>query len=227
MSKSKYNVINPDLVVAKYGADVFRMYEMFLGPIEASKPWDTNGIDGVSKFLKKYASLFYNDSDDVSISEDSANKDELKILHKTIKRVQEDIERFSFNTCISSFMIAVNELKKLNCNKRSILDPFNRLMASFAPFTCEEINSILGNTSSVHLLDFPDLDESFLKEDEILYPISINGKKRGEATFPSDAAKDDIEAMAKTHEVVIKWSEGKSIKRIIVVPGRMINVVVA
>ena len=226
MSKSKYNVINPDLVVAQYGADVFRMYEMFLGPIEASKPWDTNGIDGVSKFLRKYVSLFHDDQDQFTVSNEAPSREELKILHKTIKRIQDDIERFSFNTCISSFMIAVNELKKINCNNRDILESFNRLMAPFAPFTCEEVNSLLGQDTSVHQLEFPILNESFLVEDEILYPISINGKKRGEATFPSSALKEDIEAMAREHEVVIRWAEGKDIKRIIVVPGRMINIVV-
>ena len=227
MSKSKYNVINPDDVVGQYGADVFRMYEMFLGPIEASKPWDTNGIDGVAKFLRRFVSLFHDDEDNFHVSESAASKEAHKILHQTIKKVEDGIERFAFNTCISAFMIASNELKKLGCNQREILEPFNRLLAPFAPFVSEELHSLLGGQGSIHHTDFPVYDESKTIEDEVVYPVSINGKKRGDAAFPTAASKADIEAAVPDLEVVQKWSEGKTIRRIIVVPGRMINVVVS
>ena len=226
MSKSKYNVINPDLVVEEYGADVFRMYEMFLGPIEASKPWDIKGIDGVAKFLRKMIGLFIDEAGVSLLSDETPSKDEYKVLHKTIKKIEEDIERFSFNTCISAFMIAVNDLKKLNCNKRDILEPMLRLLAPFAPFTTEELFSQIGNTASIHLANFPKFDESYLVEDELVYPISINGKKRGEMSFAADADKSAIEESVKSSDIVVRWSEGKEVRRIIVVPGRMVNVVV-
>lgn len=226
MSKSKFNVINPDVVVDQYGADVFRMYEMFLGPIEASKPWDTNGIDGVSKFLKRFVGLFYDADGNFVVSEEEASKEELRILHKTIKKIEDDIKRFSFNTCVSAFMIAVNELRSLKCNKRQVLEPFVHLLAPFAPFAMEELNALLGNSKSIHHGVFPIFDPKYLVEDEVTYPLSINGKKRGEMTFPSDYAKDRIEADVRDNDIVQKWSEGKEIRKIIVVPGRMINVVV-
>lgn len=225
MSKSKFNVINPDVVVEEYGADVFRMYEMFLGPIEASKPWDTNGIDGVAKFLRRFIQLFFNE-EEVNISDAPASKEELKVLHTTIQKIEDDINRFSFNTCISAFMIATNELKKMNCNKKEILLPFTRLLAPFAPFVTEELNALMGETESIHLSNYPVFDKTHTVEDNVVYPISINGKKRGEATFPAQTSKTEIESAIPSHEVVTKWTEGKEIRRIIVVPGRMINIVV-
>ncbi|MEM6697356.1 MAG: leucine--tRNA ligase [Bacteroidota bacterium] len=225
MSKSKYNVVNPDLMVEQYGADVFRMYEMFLGPIEASKPWDTLGISGVSKFMRRFWDLFFT-NEQFAVSEDAPTKAELKVLHATIKKVSEDIERFSFNTCVSAFMEASNDLRKMKCNKRAVLEPLTILLAPFAPYATEELWHLLGNASSVHHATYPSYDESYLKEDEIEYPISINGKKRATAMFPSDASKEEIEKAALEVEAIQKWLEGKTVRKIIVVPKRMVNVVV-
>ena len=226
MSKSKYNVINPDDVIARYGADAFRMFEMFLGPIEQAKPWDTQGIDGVYKFIRRFWELFHDDDGTFRVSDDAPTKVEMKAVHTAIKKVSEDIERFSFNTCVSGFMVAGNELRKLNCTKRAALEPLVRLLAPFAPFLAEELWQRLGNDTSVHHADFPELDESYLKEDSIEYPISVNGKKRATAHFPADASKQDIEAAALELEDLQKWIEGKTVRRVIVVPGRMVNVVV-
>ena len=226
MSKRYFNVINPDDVVAKYGADCFRMYEMFLGPIEQSKPWDMNGIDGVSKFLRKLWSLFHNEAGELIVNSDAATKDEMKVLHSTIKKVSKDIENFSFNTCVSSCMVAVNELKKLSCHKKEILEPLTLLVAPFAPFITEELWQKLGNNSSVHQATYPIFDESKLVEDEVTYPICFNGKKRLEATFSSTASRDDIMKEVMNVEGIDKYLDGKAPKKIIVVPGRMINLVV-
>lgn len=225
MSKSKYNVINPDDVVERYGADCFRMYEMFLGPIEQSKPWDTKGIDGVSKFLRKFWNLFFGNGD-FNVSEEAASKAELKILHTAIKKITEDIERLSFNTCVAAFMVATNDLTKIKCNKRTILEEMVLLLAPFAVHLSEELWQRLGKEGSVHHASYPSFNEDFLKEDEIEYPISINGKKRATAVFAADASKSDIEAAAVEVENIKKWLEGKTVRKIIVVPGRMINIVV-
>ncbi len=225
MSKRYYNVVNPDDVVAEYGADTFRLYEMFLGPIEQSKPWDTKGIEGVSKFIRKFWGLFF-EGDNFSVSEEEPTKEEYKILHQTIKKVDGDIERFSFNTAISSFMICVNELKKLKCNKRKILEPLITLLAPFAPFTTEELWQLMGNNESVHLSDYPISDEQYLVEDSIEYPVCINGKKKTLKSFPADASKDDIEAEIRSSEELSKWTNDKNILKIIIVPKRMINIVV-
>jgi len=232
MSKRYFNVVNPDDVVEKYGSDCFRMYEMFLGPIEQGKPWDTKGIDGVSKFLRKFWSLFHKDNTEeniFSISEEAATKDEMKILHTAIKKVNDDIERFSFNTCVSGFMVATNDLKKIKCNKRAILTPLVQLLAPFAPHVTEELWNKLGHQAeviSVHKSTYPQADESYLKEDSITYPISINGKKRSEATFSADASKEEIEAAALALEAIQKYTEGKTVRKVIVVPRRMVNIVV-
>jgi leucyl-tRNA synthetase len=226
MSKSKYNVINPDDVVENYGADCFRMYEMFLGPVEQAKPWDTKGIDGVSKFLRKYWSLFFSQNNEFVLESETGTKEELKVLHSTVKKVKEDIERFSFNTCISAFMVAVNELRKLNCNKAEILLPLTRLMAPFAPHISEEIWSLAGQRGSIHLEDYPAFNEEYLVEDSINYPLSINGKKRGTLDLPAGLDKESIEKAVMQTDVVQKWTEGKEIVKVIVVPGRMVNVVV-
>ena len=225
MSKRYYNVVNPDDVVNDYGADCFRLYEMFLGPVEQSKPWDTQGIEGVSKFLKKFWGLFHND-DTFTLSSQSPDKKEMKILHQTIKKVTEDIEQFSFNTAISAMMICVNDLRKLSCNKEAILSPLVKLIAPFAPFMAEELWSKLGNDTSIHLSEYPEFDEKYLVEDEIEYPVCVNGKKRFMQTYPSDISKSDIESNVPKLNELQKWIEGKQIIKIIVVPGRMINVVV-
>ncbi len=227
MSKSKFNVINPDDVVERYGADTFRMYEMFLGPIEQSKPWDMQGIDGVYKFIRRFISLFYK-NDQFSVSEEKATGDELKILHKTIKKVNDDIGRFSFNTCISAFMVCTNELKKINCNKREILEPLNSLLAPFAPYTTEEIHDLLNKQSnSIHLGTYPVHNDKYLQEDAFDYPICFNGKKRGVHSFASNLSTKEIEEQVRSIEVFQKWTEGQTVRKVIVVPKRMVNVVVS
>ena len=229
MSKRYYNVVNPDDVVAEYGADCFRMYEMFLGPIQQAKPWDTKGIDGVYKFLKKFWSLFYNDQGIWQVNHAEPTEDELKILHQTIKKVSLDIEKFAFNTCVSTFMVCVNELRRLNCNKYEILEPLTRMIAPFAPHLAEELWQIMRNEKdsiSIHQAALPLYHEKYLIESEIIYPICINGKKRSEITLPVDMDRQVIIDLARENETVKKWTEGKPIKNIIVVSGKMINVVV-
>ena len=225
MSKSKFNVINPDDVVAQYGADCFRMYEMFLGPVEQAKPWDTKGIDGVSRFLRRFWSLFFNKHGVFAVSEEAPSREELKILHQAIKRVQDDIERFSFNTCVSGFMISVNELLQKNSNKRDILDPMVRLLAPFAPFVAEELWHLLGYQGSVHHAPYPELNEGFLVEDMVEYPVSVNGKRRASVGFPAEAGQEAIQAAVLEMETIQKWLEGKQVQRVVVVPKRMINIV--
>jgi leucyl-tRNA synthetase len=187
-----YNVQNPDELVEKYGADTLRLYEMFLGPLEQSKPWDTNGIEGVFRFIKKYWRLFHNEQGNFHWDDSAANENELKVLHKTIKKIQEDIERFSFNTAVSQFMICVNELSDLKCNKREILEPLNILLSSFAPHIAEEIWQLAGHEDSVTQASFPVFEEKYLKEDSFDYPVSFNGKMRFKAAFPLDKSQDEI-----------------------------------
>jgi leucyl-tRNA synthetase len=226
MSKSKYNAVNPDDVVEKYGADCFRMYEMFLGPIEQSKPWNTKGIEGVSKFLRKFWSLFFDANGNFAVAAAEPTKAELKILHTAIKKVTDDIERFSLNTCVSAFMVCVNELKAEKCNKRSILQDLTVLIAPFAPHLAEELWHQLGNSSSVVLAEYPMVSEAFLQTDTFTYPIAINGKTRLTMDLPADASKEALEKMALDNEKLQKYLDGKAIKKIIVVPKRMINLVV-
>ncbi len=226
MSKSLYNVQNPDDLIEEYGSDTFRLYEMFLGPIESHKPWDTQGIEGVYRFIKKFWRLFYTADGEWIVSDEKANDKELKILHQTIKKTKEDIERFSFNTAISQFMIAVNELTSLKSHKKEILEDFVKLMASFAPHLSEELWEKLGHDESVVYAKFPVHNEEYLKEDNVEYPVSFNGKMRFKLQLPTGAD----EAMAKEevmkHEVALKWLEGKTVVKFIFVPGRIINVVV-
>jgi leucyl-tRNA synthetase len=227
MSKSKFNVINPDEVVEKYGADCFRMYEMFLGPIDQAKPWDTQGIDGVSKFLRRFYALFFDEQGKFAVSEAEPDKEAYKVLHTAIKKVQEDMERFSFNTCVSAFMVATNDLRKLQCNNRKILEPLVQLLAPFAPFTCEDLWQRLGFEGSVHKSGkFPEFQPKYLVEEAVKYPIAVNGKTRTTAEFPADASKEDLEQAATQVEGIGKWLEGKTVRKIIVVPKRMINIVV-
>jgi leucyl-tRNA synthetase len=221
MSKSKWNVVNPDDIVEKYGADTLRMYEMFLGPLEQSKPWNTNGITGVYGFLKKLWRLFEN-----GISEEKATKDEQKILHETIKKIAWDIENFSFNTSISQFMICVNKLTELKCTKREVLEPLLICLSPYAPHICEELWQRLGHTESIEFAPFPQHNEAYLQDDSHNYPISINGKVRVNLEFPLDTPQDVIQAEVLKNEVVQKWLEGKEPKKIIVVPKRIVNIVV-
>ncbi|MCB9190900.1 MAG: leucine--tRNA ligase [Flavobacteriales bacterium] len=225
MSKSKYNVQNPDDVINRYGADTLRLYEMFLGPLEDAKPWNTNGIEGVSRFLKKFWNMFH-DGDSFSVSDEEPTKKELKALHATIKKVQEDIERLSFNTCVSQFMICVNELTDLKCNKRAILEPLTVVVSTYAPHICEEIWSKLGHTESITFAEYPAFNESYLVEDSISYPISFNGKTRLNLELPASMGKDEVEQVVLANEEVLQRLEGATPKKVIVVPKRIVNIVV-
>ncbi|MEA3316779.1 MAG: leucine--tRNA ligase [Bacteroidota bacterium] len=226
MSKSLYNVVNPDIMVEQYGADTLRMYEMFLGPLEMSKPWDTNGIDGVHKFLRKFWRLFHNNENEFVVSEDKATKEELKILHKTIKKIEEDIENFSFNTSVSAFMICINELTSLKCNKKEILEKLIILLSPFAPHITEELWSELGNNTSISYNEFPKFEKKYLVEDSITYPVSFNGKMRFKLELPADISKEKAEDIVLNHENAQKWLDGKSPKKVIFVPKKIINVVI-
>lgn len=225
MSKSKFNTVNPNDIVEKYGADTFRMYEMFLGPIEMSKPWDTKGIEGVYRFLKKFWRLYFDEMKGKIWAEEKANNEELKVLHKTIKKNEEDTERFSFNTAVSTFMIAVNELSDLKCHKKEILEPLLILLAPYAPHICEELWHQLGNETSITNASFPKWEEEFLAESSKDYPVSINGRHRTNIRISLDASQGDVEKIILANEVVKKWLDGKPHKKIIYVKGKMVNVV--
>jgi len=225
MSKAYYNVVNPDDIIDGYGADTLRMYEMFLGPLEQSKPWNTNGIDGVFKFLRKFWNLFHNEKGTFDVVGDEPTRAELKVLHKTLKKIEQDVENFSFNTSVSEFMICVNELTSLKTNKRAILEPLVIGLASFAPHVSEELWEKLGHSETVFNASFPHYKEEFLKEESFEYPISINGKVRTKMQFSLDMPKEDIEKIVVGSEIVQKWSEGKPPKKVIVVQGRIVNVV--
>lgn len=225
MSKSYGNVVNPDSVVEEMGADTLRLYEMFLGPLEASKPWSTSGIDGVFKFLRRFWNLFHDSNGNVKLSDEAPTKEELKVLHGTLKKVEQDVENFSFNTTVSAFMICANELSSLKCNKRAVLEPLTIALAPFAPHIAEELWSVLGKTETIFNAAFPKFDEQYLKESSFEYPISINGKVRAKMEFALDMPKEDIEKLVLASEAVQKWSEGKPPKKVIVVPGRIVNVV--
>ncbi len=224
MSKSKYNVVNPDDICNEYGADGLRLYEMFLGPLEQSKPWNTQGLSGVYGFLKKFWNLYFN-GDTFEVSDEEPTKAEFKILHTLIKKVLFDIENFSFNTSVSSFMIAVNELQKLKCNKRAILEPLAIIISPYAPHICEEVWNLLGNNASIEFEKFPTLDESYLIEDEIDYPVSFNGKMKFKIKLPADLTKDDVEKLMMQNEDVKKFLGDKSVKNFIFVPKKIINIV--
>ena len=218
MSKSMFNVVNPDDVIAQYGADTLRLYEMFLGPLEMSKPWDTNGIDGVHRFLRKFWNLYEN------ISDEAPTNDELRSLHKLIKKVTWDIENFSFNTSIPAFMIAANELGK--CNKRAILEVMSILIAPYAPHIAEETWHRCGHTTSVCDAEWPKCNEEYLVEDSINYPVQFNGKVRFTLSLPKDMSKDDVEKNVMENEQTAKYLAGNAPKKVIVVPGRIVNIVI-
>ncbi|MBT7242723.1 MAG: leucine--tRNA ligase, partial [Flavobacteriaceae bacterium] len=226
MSKSKYNVVNPDDICTQYGADTLRMYEMFLGPLEQAKPWSTAGITGVHSFLKKMWRLFHSGVDEsLFVTDKPASKDNLKTLHKTIKKVIEDIENFSFNTSVSTFMIAVNELSTQKCNSKEILAPLLVLLSPYAPHISEELWSKLGNKESISTASFPKFKENFLLEEVKKYPISFNGKMRFTLELPLDLSKDEIESVVMSHEKTIHYLEGRTPKKVIIVPGKIVNIV--
>ena len=237
MSKRYFNVVNPDDIVARYGADTYRMYEMFLGPVEMSKPWDTKGIEGVHRFLKKFWRLFADEEKGLIVTDESATNEELKTLHKTIKKIEEDTERFSFNTGVSAFMIATNELTDLKCHKRSILEPLVILLAPYAPHIAEElyqqlraskVSPVGGDLQGASVVDtlYPAFEEKYVKESSKTYPVAINGKTRTELTIALDATQQQVEEIVLANEVVKKWMEGKSPKKVIYVKNKMVNVVV-
>ena len=226
MSKSKYNVVSPDLIVEKYGADTLRMYEMFLGPLEQFKPWNTNGISGVNNFLRKLWRLFHDTEENFAVTDTEATKEELKTLHKTIKKVGEDIEAFSFNTSVSTFMVCVNELTAQQCNKRSILEPLVVLISAYAPHIAEELWEQLGHNDGITYQDFPTFDASHLVESSHMYPVSFNGKMRFKVEYGLDMDRAEIEKQILAHEKSIHYLEGKAPKKVIIVPKKIINIVV-
>ena len=226
MSKSKFNTVDPTELVAKYGADTFRMYEMFLGPVEQSKPWDTKGIEGVHRFLKKLWRLFFDEVKGKVWVDEKAAAAELKTLHKAIKKIEEDTERFSFNTAVSAFMVCVNELADLKCHKKEILEPLLILLAPYAPHICEELWQVLGNTETIINSHYPKFEAKFIAESSKEYPVSINGRVRSNITLALDITTEEAEKLVLENEVIQKWLEGKPLKKFIFVKGRMINLVV-
>jgi len=226
MSKSKFNTVNPDDLVEKFGADTFRMYEMFLGPVEASKPWDTKGIEGVHRFLKKLWRLFYDEMKGKVWKEEKATPEELKILHRTIKKAEEDTERFSFNTAVSTFMICVNELNDIKCHKKEVLEQVLVLLTPYAPHIAEELWHLLGNAGSVLDAQYPVFDAKHVAESAKEYPVSINGRVRTNISIALNISQPEVEQIVLADETVQKWLEGKPPKRIIYVPNKMVNVVV-
>lgn len=225
MSKSKYNVQNPDDLIVQYGADTFRLYEMFLGPIESHKPWDTQGIEGVSRFIKKFWRLYHNHENAFAVTDEKADKKELKILHQTIQKLTDDVEKFSFNTSVSQLMICANTLTELKCHKREILEPLAVLVAPFAPHMAEELWHILGHNESITTARVPEFNEAYVKEDAFEYPVSFNGKMRFKLELPIDMPKDQVEKSVLADERTEKYLLGKSPKKVIVVPKRIINIV--
>ncbi|NTW31686.1 MAG: class I tRNA ligase family protein, partial [Bacteroidetes bacterium] len=225
MSKSLHNVINPDSLIEKYGADTLRLYEMFLGPLEQHKPWDTQGIEGVFRFMRKLWKLCHDFDNNFSVSDEPPTKEELKALHKTIKKITEDIERFSFNTGVSTFMICVNELTELKCNKKQIIEPLAILISPYAPHIAEELWSLLGNSGGISYAEFPLFKEEYLVENIIKYAVSFNGKMRFTLDLPNDMPNAEIEKSALEHKDAQKWLEGKKPKKVIVVPKKIVNIV--
>lgn len=225
MSKSKYNVQNPDDLIERYGADTLRLYEMFLGPIEQSKPWDTQGIEGVFRFIRKFWRLFHNEHNNFELSDAAPNDKELKVLHKTIKKIEDDIERFSFNTAVSAFMICTNELSELKCNKRAILEPLLVILSPYAPHLAEELWHQAGHAESVVKQAYPDYEEKYLIESSFSYPVSFNGKTRLKLDLPMGLSVPEIETAVLASDEIKKYTEGKEIRKMIVVPQRIINIV--
>ena len=225
MSKSMYNVVNPDDIVERYGADTLRLYEMFLGPVEQSKPWDTKGIDGVHRFLKRLWALVYDAQGNLLLDDRQPTEEELKTLHKTIKKITYDIENFSFNTSVSAFMICVNELSTAKCSKRAIIEPLAVILAPFAPHIAEEIYSLCGNSTTVCDAAFPECDERHLVEVTVKYPVSFNGKVRFTLDLPADTSVEEVEKSVLAHDETQKWLQGKAVRKVIVVPRKIVNIV--
>ena len=226
MSKSKHNVQSPDDLVARYGADTLRMYEMFLGPLTDHKPWDTNGIEGVFRFMRKLWRLFHDEQNMLAVTDTDPSQQEYKVLHRTIRKIREDIERFSFNTAVSGFMICVNELTDLRCRKRAILEPLTILISPFAPHMAEELWSVLGHQESVTTQPYPEYDENLLQENSYEYPVSFNGKLRFKMVLPLDMPAKEMETQVLSDPNAARWLEGVSVRKIVIVPGKIINVVV-
>ena len=224
MSKSMYNVVNPDMIVERYGADTLRLYEMFLGPLEQSKPWDTNGIDGVHRFLRKLWGLYYS-AEGLRVTDTPATKEELKSLHKLIRKVTQDVEQFSFNTSVAAFMICINELQGLKTASREVLQPLLILLAPFAPHIAEELWHAIGEETTIVAAQWPEYDEKLLVEDSFKYPVSFNGKTRFTIELPREASQDEIREAVLSADEAQKWLEGKTPKKVIIVPGRIINIV--
>ena len=224
MSKSMFNVVNPDVVVELFGADTLRLYEMFLGPLEASKPWDTNGIDGVHNFIKKLWNLIFK-GDRLALTDRPATPDELKSLHKLIKKVTGDIESFSFNTSVAAFMICRNELQALKCDAREVYEQFVVLLAPFAPHVAEELWHVLGHEGTVCDAQWPKWNEDYLKESTIKYTVMIKGRPRYDIFVPAGTAAPEVEKTALAHEGAAKWLDGATPKKVIVVPNKLVNIV--
>ncbi|RZK23864.1 MAG: hypothetical protein EOO56_03585 [Hymenobacter sp.] len=227
MSKAKFNVVNPDVLVAQYGADALRLYEMFLGPLEQFKPWNTNGISGVATFLKKFWRLFHPEDGPLAVTDEPASPAELKTLHRVIQKVAQDVEKFSFNTSVSTFMIAVNELTALGTHKRAILEPLVLLLSPFAPHLAEELWEELGHApGSISHAAYPEFREEYLVEANVTYPVAINGKVREQRQFATAATAAEIETAILESDFLSRFGDGKAAKKVVVVPGRMVNVVV-
>ncbi|MDE6693321.1 MAG: class I tRNA ligase family protein, partial [Muribaculaceae bacterium] len=221
-----FNVVNPDAIVEKYGADTLRLYEMFLGPLEQSKPWDTNGIDGVNRFIKKLWALFYK-GDTLLVDDAKPTAENLKSLHKLIKKVTQDIENFSYNTSISAFMICVNELTAQKCHSAEVLSQLLILLAPFAPHVAEELwHSAIGRDTTICDARWPAYNEDYLKEDTVNYPVSFNGKVRYNIRMAADATAQEVEKAALENEGATKWLDGKTVKKVIVVPRKIVNIVI-
>jgi leucyl-tRNA synthetase len=222
-----FNVVNPDTIIEKYGADTLRIYEMFLGPLEQSKPWDTNGIDGCHRFIRKMWNLFFdNRNGELIVTDETPSKDELKSIHKVIKKVSEDVENFSYNTSVSAFLICVNELTSLKSHNKQVLDILVRLAAPFMPHIAEELWHTLGHNDSVCNSEWPVCNEEYLKEDSITYSISFNGKTRFTMDFPAEATAQEIQDAVLSNEKAISYIDGKAIRKVIVVPKKIVNVVI-
>ena len=226
MSKSKYNTVDPAEICQEYGADTLRLYEMFLGPIEVAKPWNTDGITGVSGFLKRFYNLFFGEQDEWLVTDEAPTEGELRELHKAIKQVEEGIDRLAFNTCVPAFMVLSKELARIGCRKRAILEPFVVILSPFAPHLAEELWARLGHTESVLQASFPQWEERYVREDQVEYPVQVNGKVRTRISVPAAADPAEVERLALTHERVQEYLEGKTPRKVIVVPGRIVNVVV-